>query len=128
MSSAFDVFALDVTDRVSNFGRRPCDVEDSKGDFVDWAHADVLKVQASLHPLFRSTGSRATIIFERRLDSGESHACGGGPPRRATGPPPTSCLSWRFNNEPPAGLDARHAPIGLLCLRVIPPCSPPPAL
>ena len=128
VSSPFDVFALDVTDRVSNFGRQFCDAEDSKGDFVDWAHADVLKVQASLHPLFRSTWkqgheaflkgdwglARATSLRRRRAS------------KLATGPPSPSCLSWRVSttSRRPVGTGA-HVLDGSLG-HAIPPCSPPP--
>ncbi len=110
VSSPFDVFALDVTDRVSNFGRQFCDAEDSKGDFVDWAHADVLKVQASLHPLFRSTWKqgyeaflRGDWILARKMFAEAA--------RLKPGDGPAAYLlsvMARFNNEPPAGWDGAH--------------------
>ena len=127
VSSPFDVFALDVTDRVSNFGRQFCDAEDSKGEFVDWAHADVLKVQASLHPLFRSTWKqgyeaflRGDWILARKMFAEAA--------RLKPGDGPAAYLlsvMARFNNEPPAGWSpARARPRRGLGRG--PPCFPPP--
>ena len=110
VSSPFDVFALDVTDRVSNFGRQFCDAEDSKGDFVDWAHADVLKVQASMHPLFKSTwktGYEAFLsgdwsVARKQFNEASRLKPGDGPAAYLLS------VMARFNNAPPRGWDGAH--------------------
>ena len=121
VSSAFDVFALDVTDRVSNFGRRFCDAEDSKGDFVDWAHHDVLKVQASMHPLFKSTWKQGYEAFlsgdwsvaRKQFNEASRLKPGDGPAAYLLS------VMARFNDAPPRD-GARRLPTPL-----VPPCHVP---
>ena len=110
------------------FGRQFCDAEDSKGDFVDWAHADVLKVQASLHPLFRSTWKQGYEAFFRKATGAlarKQFAEAARPSSRATGPPLTSCLSWRDSTTSRRpGWDGRTRPHGFGD-DAIPPFVPP---